>query len=192
MDRTEDAPAIVTSCRFVARHLLVVAPLCAVIAMGRFVQTGYPAFAPIPMQVVLEVVVEGGRIALAIVVIGAGSLTAGIRSIRRFFAEPKAERQSRFARMKERLTTRWRPLAEDVALYLVLALLLNRAIDWVAGTPWMQARAAIVGADLTASDAQILLLKNISVIPLTIVFQIHFAARLWLSDEERTAWLNRR
>lgn len=181
--------AIVTSLRFVARHLLGVGLFCVAAALGRFAQTGYPSLGSTLTQIAFEILVAGSRIALAVVVLGAGSFADGVHMIRRFFRLPKAERDSRFLGLKRQLATRWRSLVVDFAVYLVLAVALNLLIDAAAGTRWMEKGVTSFGADPGRESAQILLFKNLSVIPLTIIFQIHLAARFWLSDRERTAWL---
>lgn len=188
--RVGDRLAFASSFRFVACHALIVVPLCAVIALGRFVQVGHPVFNHGIASIVLEIVVEAGRVAMAVLVFGCGSLRAGVGAIRRFFRLDEDERKARFAGMRKYFDASWRSLTADFGLYLATVVSANLAIDAWAHGSWMTHLMAEPGAS-PAGDALVVLLKNLSVIPFTIVFQIHLAARLWLRPEERSAWLKR-
>lgn len=179
-----------TTLQFIARNLAIVAPLCLVVAAARFAQGGFGKV-DWPALISLEILVELGRVALAVLVLGNGSIQRGIAAIRRFFTTGDAERERRFSAAKSRLQLQWRSLGLDLLVFVVVAVALNILIARIADTECAESTMAQV-APSAPRVSLVLLLKNLSVIPLTIVFQIHLAARLWLETHERDQWRQRR
>jgi hypothetical protein len=180
MSLPADRLAVERAARFVGRHFLTVAGLSAISAVGRFVQTGWPSLSGAMAQIGLEILVEGARVALALAVLGGGNPLAGIDAIKRFFRMSHVDRESRVGETKKRFELHWRSYAWDFALYVGIALALNVIIDVVVARPAVVEFATNLGAENGGSVR--LLLKNLTVIPFTIIFQICFVARLWNAE----------
>ncbi|HLP09342.1 MAG TPA: hypothetical protein VK178_14355 [Opitutaceae bacterium] len=179
-----------TTLQFFARNFAVVAPLCPAVAAARFAQGGFGKL-DWPAVIALEVLVELGRVALAVLAIGSGDIRRGIAAIRRFFTMDDAEREQRYAAAKTRLRQQWRSLGLDLLVFLSAAVAPNFLIAYLADSTCASDTLARV-APSAPRVSLVLLIKNLSVIPLTIAFQIHLAARLWLEPSERHEWLQRR
>ncbi len=180
---TPDTPhqplAIVEVFRFAARRAPVVFGLCLIAACGRAVQTGVPLLAAWPFQILFELLVNGARVALALAALGDGSPREGWQRVRRLLAMPQEHRTTRINRAFAALRTHLGSLLADIGLYLLFALAVNLAITFIVHQPATQAWAAAQGLATTGETPLALFLKNLSVIPGTILFQVFLARRLW-------------
>ena len=142
--------------RFIAAHPGQVLGLSLVAALGRAVQLGgLGPVGPIATAL-LEVVVESARVLLFFAVIGMGRVVEGLRTAASVFARPPSGWRASGRRVRARLRAEWRALLADLAVFGLIALAVNAAIEAVAPP---------------GAYALIFLLKNLTVIPLTIVFQ---------------------
>jgi len=142
--------------RFVAAHPGLVLGLSLVSALGRAVQLG--GLGPVggTTSAFLEVVVEGARVLLFLGVIGLGGVAEGLRTVASAFARPPGGWRESGRRVRARLRAEWRALMADIAGFGLIAFAINAAIEAVAAP---------------GAYPRIFLLKNLTVIPLTIVFQ---------------------
>lgn len=172
--------ALAATFGFAVRRAGMVVPLLVAIAFGRFVQTGAPALAGAFAQVVLEVLVETGRVWLALMVLGEGSGRRGFRAVRAFFRMDPRHRDARWREATQWLRRNWRALVLEVGLFAVIAVVLNALIQLASASPAAQAAAGELLAVRSSGPTPIeLALKNLTTIPLVIIFQIRLAQRIW-------------
>lgn len=176
---TASTPALWSAFRFVGRHFPAVAILAGVAAIGRFYQTGSSATEGALVQLALGALVGLARVLLALLVIGDGSVAAGVRAIRRFLALPPEHKRRKSEACTQRVTAEWRSLVLEIVVFIVLAIAVNLAIAAFAHSAAAAEWAARFGADKSPALATQLLLKNLSTISMTFIFQIRLAARVW-------------
>jgi hypothetical protein len=190
--RAREPLALTTALRSVAWSLPVFGGLCLAVAALRFLQAASSWWQTGVLALFAEILVLMGRLGLVLAAVGNGSLGAGVRAIRGFFRQPRSATDARFAQIRPRLREHGRSLVFDLLLFVALAIVGNLLIGALASTSLVIEWASMAGATPDqAANGVTLLLKNLTVIPLTILFQVHFAARLWLAPEERRAWLAR-
>jgi hypothetical protein len=176
MPSLHDDSAVARTFQFISRHLPLVGVLCAISAGGRFVQTGWPSLSGAMAQVALEIVVEGARVVLALAAIGGGNPFTGVETIKQVFRTKKSDKSSPAVDVRKRLLFHWKSYAWDFAFYCGIAFALNLIIDVIVDLPAVVALTHTLGAK--GSGSAELFLKNLSVIPLTIIFQVFFVTRL--------------
>jgi hypothetical protein len=162
--------------QFIGRHLPLVGVLCAISASGRFVQTGWTSLAGTMAQVALEIVVEGARVVLALAAIGGGNPLTGVETIKRLFRTIKTDKASPAVDVGKQLSSHWKSYAWDFAFYCGVAFALNLIINVTVDIPAVVELTHTLGAE--GSGSATLFMKNLSVIPLTIIFQVFFVTRL--------------
>ena len=142
--------------RFVSAHAGLVLGLSLVAALGRAVQLG--AIGPVGAMATafLEIVVESARVVLFFAVIGMGRVADGLGTVATVLRRPPGGWRASGRRVRARLRAEWRALIADLAVFGVIAFAVNAAIEAVAAP---------------GAYPLIFLLKNLTVIPLTIVFQ---------------------
>ena len=142
--------------RFVWAHAPLVLGLSLVAALGRAVQLG--GLGPVGPHgtASLEIVVESARVLLFCAVIGMGRVLDGLRTVASIVPRPPAGWRASATAVRARLRAEWPVLIPDVVGFGVIAFGVNAAIEAVAAP---------------GAYPLIFLLKNLTVIPLTIVFQ---------------------
>jgi hypothetical protein len=142
--------------RFVAGHAGLVLGLSLVAALGRAIQLGGLGPVGAVPTAFLEVVVETARLVLFLGVIGLGRVGDGLKTVASAFSRPTGGWRAGGRRVWARLRAEWRALIADIAGFGLIALLINAAIEAFAAP---------------GAYPLIFLLKNLTVIPLTIVFE---------------------
>lgn len=165
--------ALPTTLHWFRRHLPLAASVCLIAAFTRWVQTGgWGSLSP-GLGWLGELIVALARLSLALMVLGGGSPWRGVQALRAFFRQPEPERALQWQFVGSNWRSRWRTVMADILLFAALVVVLRLAIA--------EAVTGLAGV-VPSPVALTLFLKNLSVIPLTIVFQLHLAARLFLSD----------
>ncbi|MDQ8202381.1 hypothetical protein [Pelagicoccus sp. SDUM812003] len=149
------------ACAFFGRHIVPLLLAASIPAGLRYYQMDQFASRPAAFSWTLDILVLVGRLALVCVILGNGALLAGYRTARRLLQTPRQESNAAFSRAAERLSSEVRNYLADAAVYVFGALAANLLIGAVASSLPMQ-----------------LLLKNLTVIPFTLVFLILLSRRL--------------
>lgn len=183
---TATTPALWSVFRFVGHHFPAVAMLAGVAAFGRFYQTGSSLAEGAIVSFALGALVGLSRVLLAVLVIGDGSVPAGVRALRRFLSLPPEQKNRQVEACTRRIKEEWRSLVIEIVAFVVLAIGLNLAIAAMARSDPAAEWAARLGVDKDAALPVQLLLKNLSTIPLTIIFQLRLAARVWAPSTHAT------
>jgi hypothetical protein len=160
--------------------------LAGVAAFGRFYQTGSSLAEGAIVSFALGALVGLSRVLLAVLVIGDGSVPAGVRALRRFLSLPSEQKNRQVEACTRRIKEEWRSLVIEIVAFVVLAIGLNLAIAAMARSDPAAEWAARLGVDKDAALPVQLLLKNLSTIPLTIIFQLRLAARVWAPSTHAT------
>lgn len=168
--------------RFLKKHFIVIVSLGLIAAFGRVIQLG--GFGEIAswMHVVLEVVIESARVLIFLYVLGLASIKNGVLRIRNVFAR-KNERRINWTVALMKLKTQWLSILFNIAGFLIIAFVINYLIDLLAYETCLYLTLKEDGI-LTASSSEwtiLLFFKNISIIPLALVFDAVFL--LWITNK---------
>ncbi len=167
---------------FFGKHFVVVLGLGLVAALGRVVQLG--GFGPVAswMNLLLEITVEASRVLLFLYVLGLADVKSGFLRIRRFFAS-NAHRKLLWNTTLQNVEKQWGVLLLNILGILLIAMALNFLIDWLAYETALLVNLKANGILTATSTEWVLLLffKNLTVIPLMIVFETLFV--LWVTDK---------
>ena len=167
---------------FFRKHFAVVFGLGLLAALGRVAQLG--GFGPVTswMNFFLEIAVEGARVLLFLYVLGLADVKRGWLRIRRFFANSD-QRKLLWDTAVHNFKTQWVPILLNILGFLLIASALNFLIDWLAYETPLLLKLKENGLLSTSSSEWVLLLffKNLTVIPLMIVFETVLA--LWVTDK---------
>ena len=167
--------------RFIKDNFLIIFGLGLIAAIGRATQLR--AFGPISpfSHMLLEIMIESARVALFFYALGLANIKSGLSRIVRVVSIKESRRQNwRVAILK--LRKQWSIIFINLVAFLTIAYLFNLLIDQIAYETCLHitliARRLISGQ--SSVWALILFFKNVSVIPLTLVFQALFL--LWVTN----------
>ncbi|GGM94126.1 hypothetical protein GCM10010967_29150 [Dyadobacter beijingensis] len=165
---------------FFRSHYLIVLGLGLIAAVGRIVQLG--AFGSISptLHVVMEVVIESARILLFVYALGLTHLKKGFFRIKLMLTSGKAWKEN-WQKAVVRLRSEWRSLLASFVIYLLIAWVINLLIDYTAYQTCLYYKLKInnIIAEQSSEWVIILFFKNLSVIPLTLIFNALFL--LWVT-----------
>ena len=160
---------------FFRKHFLMIFTLGLIAGIGRVVQLkGFGEISP-ATNIIMEVIVESARLALFIYILGSASLKMGLARLAGVFE--KSEHRTEVLKLAfANFKRKWPILLLNLGGYLLIAWVINLLIDQLAYETClyltMQNRG-ILSAD--ASEWTIILFfKNLTVIPLTFVFNTLF------------------
>lgn len=154
-------------------HPMAVGGLSLLAAFGRALQLGAFGRLAQPWSLLLELVVEPARIALFLLVLGDGKLRAGFLSLRRGLTSEHAS--ARFDAGVAKLRSEWKLFAKSLVAFALVAVGLNVGIDIVSAEPQRFEPPLQFDTSATHAERQLAVelgLKNLSVIPLTIVYMV--------------------
>jgi hypothetical protein len=141
-------------------------------AAGRAIQVGPGRNWPKPAYVAFEIAVELVRLTIILVAIGGGDPLEGAHRIASFFSGP--DHSEALGRLARGWGQRWAQALAALVLFAIAAGLANVATFAIAGLApvrGLAARAGIAGADDKASKlAVVLFLKNLTIIPFTMIW----------------------
>ena len=160
---------------FFQKHFVMIFTLGFIAGIGRVIQLkGFGEISP-ATNIIMEVIVESARLAMFIYILGSASLKMGLARLASLFSKSKPRKEViklAFANFKRK----WPILLLNFVVYLLIAWVINFLIDQLAYETClyltMQNRG-ILSAD--ASEWTIILFfKNLTVIPLTLIFNTLF------------------
>jgi len=177
---------------FFLRHAPVILSVSLIVAISRVIQVGWEGYLPVVVFVILEIVVLAARVAIALIAIGEGALGPGLKKVRTIVRLPEAEKSAAFARMGQTIKEQWRAVLRDILLFGLTAITINYVIGEVSQTRTVYSLMTSWGVPGSNEDsvqaAATLFMKNLTVIPLTIVFQYGIVRYLLRQERiERTA-----
>lgn len=163
------------SVRFFLVHLPVIGGLSLIAAAGRAIQMG--ALGPLApgTRLLLEIPVEGSRIAVLLYVLGHGSLTGGCRDVLGMFRRPGPQAEREPAAGVPSVPPRAGKLGLSLLLFALLAVAANLGATYVSRDPAVIATLRGAGLGLqgeTLGEAVRFFVKNLTIIPFTIVFMV--------------------
>ncbi|OJV14661.1 MAG: hypothetical protein BGO21_18330 [Dyadobacter sp. 50-39] len=165
---------------FFRSHYLIVLGLGLIAAIGRIVQLG--AFGPISpgLHIAMEILVESARILLFVYALGLTHLKKGFSRIKLMLTSGRAWTEH-WQKARVRLKTHWRSLLASFVIYLLIAWATNLLIDYAAYQTCLYYKLKVhnIIAEKSSEWVIILFFKNLSVIPLTLVFNALFL--LWIT-----------
>jgi hypothetical protein len=163
------------SIRFFRDHLFTVLGLGFLAAVGRATQLG--AFGPVShaLDVLLEIGVESVRILLFLYALGLTNIRTGVESILRLFSAG-ANRRKHWQAAVRKVKSHWFALIFNLTVFLLIAWSINFLIDYAAYQTclYTKMKSSQIIADEASEWAFILFLKNISIIPFTLIFNALF------------------
>ncbi|MHA4847808.1 hypothetical protein ACX0G7_26820 [Flavitalea antarctica] len=160
---------------FFQKHFFMVLTLGLVAGIGRVIQLkGFGEISP-ATNIVMEVIVESARLALFVYILGSASLKMGLVRLAGFFKKT-TDRKALLKLFAANFKSKWPVLLLNFAAYLVIAWGINLLIDQLAYETCLYLTMQIRG--ILSADASewtiILFFKNLTVIPLTLIFNTLF------------------
>ena len=167
---------------FFKKHFLTILGLGLVAAFGRVIQLG--GFGQITgwMNVVLEVVVESARILLFLYVLGLANVKNGVLRIKHILTH-KEDRKKLLRNAIDKLKKQWLPLLLNIIGFLIIASIINYLIDLLAYETclYLSLKTDGILAETSSEWTILLFFKNLTVIPLTLIFDTVLV--LWLANK---------
>jgi hypothetical protein len=168
--------------RFIRKHLLVILCLGLIAAFGRAAQLR--AFGEIPywLHTVLEVVIQSARILIFLFALGLTHVKKGFGRFIIVLTPGKASLKN-WTTAWITLRKHWLAVLLNLLSFGLIAFLMNLFIDHIAYQTCLYAQLQREGfiSGSTSEWSLILFIKNISVIPLTLVFNATLL--LWFTDK---------
>ena len=173
---------MMASLSFMKRHWLVLLTLGLIAALGRVIQLGGFGEVSQGTHTLLEIVVEGSRVAILLFVFGVANVRKGTQHVIRLFTGKIALRRYA-AQAWSKMKSRWSALAYSFILFGLIAWGLNLLIDQLAYETclYLTLKREGVLVDTSSEWTILLFFKNLSVIPFTLVFET--VVLLWLANK---------
>jgi uncharacterized BrkB/YihY/UPF0761 family membrane protein len=143
------------------------------------------------LYLLLELIVEGSRIGILLVVIGGGSLSAGIATIRRISKMSEQERERHVESMGTTFKNNWLDVALSFAIFGIFVYLIpNIVISQIADNENVLRVVQNLGLqeldDESLRTIIVFFLKNSTIIPFTIVWMFYGLPDFLRSDKSNT------
>ena len=170
------------SINFIAVHFLIIFGAGLIAAFGRAIQLGAVGEISGIANGLLEIIVASVRILTFLLVIGAGSISEGVRRVKSIFHLSRPQWYSIWSVVLARLRVNWIGLIVNLLAYSAIAVIINFVIDkLVFNTDILKILQNYhILAPNTSEWVLLLFLKNISVIPFTIIF--NGVILLWITN----------
>ena len=156
------------SVRFYARYAVNIIGLGLLSSTGRAIQLGWSEYISGTQHLLLELMVEAARVAIFLVVVGEGSFTAGVTAIK------NVRKMSGYVSIWNNLKGRWVAVIWSIAAFIIFASLVNAVISLIAHNDTVLSTVQNLGfpptKDESLKSAIIFFLKNITIIPFTLVW----------------------
>ncbi len=166
---------------FFKKHFLTIMGLGLIAAFGRVIQLG--GFGQITgwMNVILEVVVESARILLFLYVLGLANVKNGLLRIKHILTHK--DRKTLLTNALHKLKKQWLSLSLNIIGFLVIASIINYLIDLLAYETclYLSLKTDGILAESSSEWTILLFFKNLTVIPLTLIFDT--VLLLWLANK---------
>lgn len=170
---------------FIRKNAFWILGLGLIAGIGRFIQEGGIGAVSSSRQIILEIVVNAARLLTVFIVIGKGSLENGIAAIVNVFGLTKAKWVNTWANIKHNFANNYLALLVNFIVFIIIAVIINLALfallEYTAFLEWLKSYQLL---SHTASKwSVLLLLKNVSIIPFTFVFEILIVS--WIVEKNK-------
>lgn len=158
--------------RFINKHLLAVGALSLTAAAGRYIQEGGAGRISAEAFFMPEIAVELSRIVLVLLVIGNGAVAVGFRRLLSVFSLKRADWKQVWYRIRTNVAWNRIALSVNFILFMIIGTVVNMGIDLLTHLfllEWLKSQGLLAAA--AYQWPVILFLKNVSIIPFTLVFQ---------------------
>ena len=167
---------------FFKKHFLVIMGLGLIAAFGRVIQLGGFGQITTWKNILLEVVIESSRILLFLYVLGLANIKNGALRIKHLCSNKDSLKSSLIIAI-QKFRKQWFSVVLNSIGFLIIAWAINYLIDLLAYETCLYLNLKKNGV-LAASSSEwtiLLFFKNVTVIPLTLIFDSILI--LWLSNK---------
>lgn len=170
---------------FIKKNFLLILILGLTAGVGRFIQEGGNSEISSAAHGILEVVVNGARLLIIFVVAGHGYIQAGFRSFINVFRLTRTQWRAVWMKVKANFSNNFPAILVNFIIYIIIAAIINIGLfslfKYTSLLEWLKSNSIVIP---TASMWPILLfLKNISIIPYTLVFETLFV--MWIVERNK-------
>ena len=170
---------------FFRKHFMTIMGLGLIAALGRVIQLGGFGEIATWMNIVLEVVIESARILLFLYVLGLANVRSGVIRIKHLLTH-KDHRKKLLTSSIQKLKKHWFSISLNVIAFLLIAWAINYLIELLAYETcfYLTLKKDGILADSSSEWTILLFFKNLTVIPLTLIFDT--VLLLWLTNKLST------
>lgn len=165
---------------FYFRHFLIILGLCLIAGSGRIIQ--FQAFGTISplFYWVLEAVVEISRVLILIFIVGMGNIKCGIDAFRKLFTHGLNGWKVKGKKLMRNFKSNWRLIGLNLIVFSAITFLFNFLLGKSAAcVVWAEGFAGLNPFQSGSATTQfIFFVKNLTVIPFTLVFEFGLLAFL--------------
>ena len=167
---------------FFKKHFLTIMGLGLIAAFGRVIQLGGFGQISTWMNVILEVVVESARILIFLYVLGLANVKNGVLRIKHILTH-KDDRKTLLTNAIHKLKKQWFLVCLNIIGFLLIASAINYLIDLLAYETclYLSLKTDGILAESSSEWTILLFFKNLTVIPLTLIFDT--VLLLWLANK---------
>ena len=171
---------------FFKNHLLIILGLGLIAAFGRAAQLG--AFGPVTSfyYYFLEITIQSARLFIFIYTLGLTHIRTGLTRLKKIISSKNTWKEHwNIAVLK--IKKEWVSILASFVIYLLIALIINTIINFATYQTclYFKLKASEIISDKASEWVIILFLKNISVIPFSLVFNAIFL--LWITNKMKPA-----
>jgi len=167
---------------FFKTHFVIILALGLIAAFGRATQLG--AFGPVSssFHFLLEIIIQSARLLIFVYTLGFTNVKKGLSRIKKIVTTKAAWKENWHTACKK-IKTEWPSLLTSFVIYLLIALVINKLIDYAAYQTclYYKLKTNEIISNQASEWVIILFFKNISVIPFTLVFNALFL--LWITNK---------
>lgn len=171
---------------FFKSHFLVILILGLIAAFGRAAQLrAFGEVSPF-VSTMLEIAIQSARVAIFIYALGLTNVKKGLSRIKSIITSRSKWSES-WKSARHKITTEWLSLLASLIIYLLIAFAINLLIDYTTYQTclYYKLKANDIISNTASEWVIILFLKNLSVIPFTLVFNALFL--LWITNRMNLA-----
>jgi len=172
---------------FFKSQFAVILGLGLIAAFGRAAQLGAFGEVSSGFHVCLEVLIQSSRLLIFIYTLGLTNVRRAIFGVRDLFAN-KNIRTANWQIAIQKIRSEWPSLLANLFIYLLIALVINKLIDYAAYQTclYYKLKSSEIISNKSSEWVIILFFKNLSVIPLTLVFNALFL--LWITNKKASSF----
>lgn len=179
------ADLIESTDRQLKKNFLLIFILGLTAGIGRFVQEGgIGEISPIAYGI-MEIAVNLARLLIIVAIIGQGSLRAGFNNFMNVFRLRNADWHEVWTNVKHNFLNNFLAILVNFITFIVIAVISNIALfallEYTTFLTWLKTAELISPA--ATQWPVVLFLKNISIIPFTLVFETLFV--LWIVERNK-------
>ncbi|WP_221394477.1 hypothetical protein [Dyadobacter sp. NIV53] len=180
---------VIQALLFFKNHLSVILGLGLIAAFGRAAQLG--AFGPVTSfyHYLLEIIIQSARISIFIYTLGLTNLKMGVVRLKKILSDKNTWQEHGKIAVRK-IKKEWVSLLTSFVIYLIIAFIINSLINFATYQTclYFKLKTSEIISDKASEWVIILFLKNISVIPFSLVFNAVFL--LWITNKMKPVSFN--